>query len=121
MSVVSLAGLTRRAEVVRRGQVPADNREHRQRERDVGSGRDRPSLGRVCARAGGDQQVQPGGDDHATDGGGNRHGGPRGVAQITGDELAFEFQAGDEEEDRQRSVSGPGRQVQRCSAAGPSV
>ena len=38
--------------------------------------------------------------------------GPRRIAQVARDELAFEFDADDEEEDRQQAVGGPGRQVQ---------
>ena len=60
--------------------------------------------------------------DHPADGGGDREGGTRRVAQIAGDELALEFQPDDEEEDRQQSVGGPLRerqpQMQRLGAEG---
>ena len=63
-----------------------------------------------------------GGHDHPADGGRDRQGGTRRVAQIAGDELALEFQSHDEEEDGQQSVGGPLRerqpQMQRLGAEG---
>ena len=58
---------------------------------------------------------------HATDRGGDRHRGPARVAEVTGDELALEFQPSHEEEDRQQAVGGPlGPALRfRCHVAGP--
>ena len=47
------------------------------------------------------------GHDHPADRGDHRQHRPAGFPQVTGDEFAFEFQAGDEEEDRQQPVGGP--------------
>ena len=49
---------------------------------------------------------------HAADRRGDRQRRPARVAQVAGDELPLELQAGDEEEDRQQAVGGPGAQGQ---------
>ena len=58
--------------------------------------------------------------DHAADRGGDRQHRPARIAQVPGDELAFQLESGDEEEDRQQPVGGPLRQgevqVQRVRA-----
>ena len=96
-------------------QVGADHGQHGQRERDVGGGRDRPARpARRRSAPALNSDVDQRRDDHAADRGGDRQRGPPRVAQVTGDELAFELQPGDEEEDRQQPVGGPlgQRQVQ---------
>ena len=50
--------------------------------------------------------------DHAADRRGDRQRGPARIAQVAGDELPLELQPGDEEEDRQQPVGGPGAQRQ---------
>ena len=61
--------------------------------------------------------------DHAADRRGDRQRRPARVAQVAGDELALELQPGDEEEDRQQPVGGPGRPASGPGAAppGPTV
>jgi hypothetical protein len=73
-------------------------------------------------------RVHQRGHDHATDGGGYGYGGTAQLTEITGDELTFELQTGDEEEDCEQSVGSPlgERQIQmqgrvrghRCSLFG---
>ena len=46
-------------------------------------------------------RIEQGRDDDAAERGGDRDGRPARVAQVAGDELALELEAGDEEEDRQ--------------------
>ena len=65
-----------------------------------------------------------GGHHHAADRGGDGQRGTAGVAQVTGDELALEFEADDEEEDGQQPVGGPGAQTQvevQAEAVGADV
>ena len=101
-------------------QAAADHREHRQGERDVGRGRDRPPRQRPLTGVPIDQDEDHRRDDHSADRGGDRQRRPAGVAQVPGDELPLEFQPGDEEEDRQQPVRGPRPQrevqVQRSRA-----
>ena len=85
----------------------ADHPEHGEGERDVGGGRDRPAGQGAVARTGVERDVDQGGDGHPADRGGDRQRRPAGIAQVTGDELAFQLQAGDEEEDREQSVGRP--------------
>ena len=97
----------------RSGQVGRQHREHRKRERDVGGDRHRPSVevfGAACRQI--DPDVDGGRHHHSADGGGDRQGGTAWITQISCDELAFEFQADDEEEDRQQSVGRPRRNGQ---------
>ena len=94
----------------RRRQTATDHREHGEGEGDVGRDGDRPALRRAAVRQGVDHRVDDRGHDHPADGGRDRHRGPAGVAQVTGDELPLELQARHEEEDRQQPVRGPGRQ-----------
>ena len=76
----------------------------------------------VAAPAPVDQDVQQRRHGHAADRRGDRDGGPPGVAQVAGDELALELEPGDEEEDRQQAVRRPRRpgSGRRCSACGPT-
>jgi hypothetical protein len=90
--------------------VRTDDRQHRQRKRDVGGGRDGPAAQRVASCAGGDQEVEHRGRSHAPDCRGDGQRRPARVPQVTGDELALELQADDEEEDRQQAVRRPGGQ-----------
>ena len=57
-----------------------------------------------------DQDEEHGRHDHAADRGRHRQRRPARIAQVAGDELALELQPGDEEEDRQQPVGGPGGQ-----------
>jgi len=82
-------------------QVGAEQGQDGEGERDVGGGGDRPSGQRGRPTAHVEQHVEQGRCRHATDGCGDRQGGAAGVAQVAGDELAFEFEPGHEEEDRQ--------------------
>ena len=91
-------------------QMGGDDRENGQREGDVGGGGDRPALRRRCRPR--SRRYSNAGDDHPADRGGHRHDGAVRVPQVTGHELAFEFQPGDEEEDRQQPVGGPLREGQ---------
>ena len=87
-----------------------DDGEHRDRESDIGGSRDGPATERSVTGAGGEGDEDQRRRDHAADGGGNRQRGAGRIAKVTGDELAFELQAHDEEEDRQQAVGSPAAQ-----------
>lgn len=76
----------------------------------------------ITAAAQVDQHVRARGHKDASGGGGDRDRRPSRVTQVTRHELPLELQARDEEEDGQKTVSGPGtkREVQRYRASGPT-
>ena len=91
----------------------ADDRQHGERERDVRGGRDRPPrqrTGRTSVHGDVDRDVDQRRERHPTDGGRHRQDRTPDLAQVSGDELPFELQPGDEEEDRQQPVRCPLRQ-----------
>ena len=94
-------------------QARSQDREDGERESDIGCGRNRPP-GQVALRAAEDAAVEPGvdqrWDSHTPDGRGHWDGSPPGVAEVAGNELAFELEAGHEEEDGQKAICGPGAQ-----------
>jgi hypothetical protein len=94
------------------GQVGADHREDGEGEGDVGRGGDRPPGQRATPGAQVHRRVEHGRHHHAAHGGGDRESRLARVAEVAGDELALELQAGDEEEDRQQAVGRPGAQRQ---------
>ena len=101
----------------RRGQVRADHREHGQREGDVGGGRYRPAAQASPPARQVDRDVDQRRAAPCRRGGRDRQRRPARVAQVAGDELALEFQADHEEEDRQQAVRRPCARVRsRCSA-----
>ena len=69
-----------------------------------------------------DQGVDERGHGHAADRGDHGEGGRLGVAQLTGDQLALELDARDEEEDGEQPVGGPvlDREVE-AEGGGPDV
>ena len=91
-------------------QVGGDDGENGQREGDVGGGGDGPALRagarRAMAKYTSAGTIMP--PTAAAIGTTARFG----IAQVAGHELPFEFQPGDEEEDRQQPVGGPGGQGQ---------
>jgi hypothetical protein len=88
--------------------VRADDRQHRERERDVGRGRDGPAPEGASSGGQVDRDEEERGNQHASHGRQDRQRGTARVAEVAGDELALELQPGDEEEDGQQPVGGPG-------------
>ena len=87
-------------------EVRADDGQHGQGESDVRRGGNRPAdPGRRVRRR--EREVDHSGHRHATDRGDDRHQGGVGVPQITGDELALQFETDQEEEHRQQPVGRP--------------
>ena len=93
------------------GQMRADDREHREGERDVGGRRDRPAVARRAVVPG-HREVEQRGHDHAADGGDDRQRRRRRGAQRADHELALELEPGDEEEDGEQAVGRPRLQGQ---------
>ena len=85
-----------------------DDGQHGQGERDVGCGGDRPAD---CRRSGHVQrEVEQRGYRHPADRRRDREQRAARVAQVARHELAFQLESGDEEEDREQPVGGPGAQ-----------
>jgi hypothetical protein len=92
--------------------VGADHREHCKREGDVGGSGNSPA-GQIAILGGEiDCDVEQGGYCHPAQGGGDGQRRTARIAQVPGDELAFEFQAGNKEEDCEQPVGGPSREGQ---------
>ncbi len=90
----------------------ADHSENGHGERDIGRGGNGPAEQSAIPGAEVEQHENDCGNDHSADGRGHRQCGACRIAQITGNELAFEFESDDEEEDGQQPVGGPRRQSQ---------
>jgi hypothetical protein len=89
--------------------VGADHGQDREREGDVGGGRDRPPGNGDRARPRGEPDVDQSRRDHPTDRRSDRKRGAPGFTQVTCDELALEIEAR-EEEDREQPIGRPRRQ-----------
>ena len=89
-----------------------DDGQHRDSEGDVGGRGDGPPFDGAVAGRQGDGHEDRGGHHHPADGRGDRERGTRRIAEISGDEFPFEFEADDKEEDGEQPVGRPGRQTQ---------
>ena len=91
----------------RRRQERAQDGQDGQRERDVRRRGDGPATQCGAARAEVDGDEDQCRNDHASDGSDDRDRRSARVAQVAGDELTLQLEAGDEEEDGQQTVGSP--------------